>query len=420
MTDTIHKKIGLLLGDEDDWPDAFEALHRRLAPKLHWRGRTVATDVERIRISPFSLTEPTGYNLVIDRLAWWYRVPREWLKKVALLNNTYLLNNPFTFQSMEKHSAYCAGVRLGLHIPETWMVPTKRGPSDPLFVKKYQVTASRYHDLFNLPAIAEKIGYPLYMKPFDGGGWRGVVRINDREDLMRSYDESGESTMHLQKGLDNFEVFVRGLAIGPQVMVMKYDPSKPSHARYQVAHDFLDAEKGREQVIITKLINAFFRWEFNSCESILKDGVLYPIDFANACPDIAVYSLHYYFPWAIKSLLAWSLFALADDRRMRINLDIDKYFEIGDSDRTYAEKLDAYEKLVDEYFQTERFNEFYAQCLGNLDEITWEFMGSKEMDAILVKQIRHTFPPNEQEAFIQHFRGYLRHWVDANASKFQK
>ncbi len=171
----IQRKIGLLLGDEEDWPSAFEALARWLGPTLSYRGETMQIDVERIRIHPFQLAAPTSYNLVIDRLAYWHYQPREWLKKAALLNDVYLLNNPFTFQSMEKHSAYCAMLRLGLHIPDTWLIPPKAAPD----TEKFRKTAVKYHDLFNLPDIANQIGYPLYMKPFDGGGWRGVSGVHD-------------------------------------------------------------------------------------------------------------------------------------------------------------------------------------------------------------------------------------------------
>ncbi|MCB0034657.1 MAG: hypothetical protein KDE51_11580, partial [Anaerolineales bacterium] len=167
------KKIGLLIGDENDWPTTFEQLIHRLGTTLTYRGQTHEVDVDRIRIHPFPLGASTNYNVVIDRLAYWHYQPREWLKKAALLNNTYMLNNPFTFQSMEKHSAYCAMIRLGLNIPETWLIPTKGGPKDEDKDKKYAITAERYHDLFDLPSIANQIGYPLFMKPFDGGGWRG-------------------------------------------------------------------------------------------------------------------------------------------------------------------------------------------------------------------------------------------------------
>ena len=110
------------------------------------------------------------HSLVIDRLAHWYYVPREWIKKVALMDGVYLLNNPFTFQAMEKHSAYCAMIRLGMKVPDTWLVPHKQPPAD----ERFAYTAQRYNQPFDLAEVAGEIGYPLFMKPFDGGAWVGV------------------------------------------------------------------------------------------------------------------------------------------------------------------------------------------------------------------------------------------------------
>jgi len=408
----VTKKIGLLLGDEEDWPSTFEALARRFQSPIRYRRKKIQLQVERVRIHPFDLKASTSYNLVIDRLAYWHYNPREWLKKSAIINGVYLLNNPFTFQSMEKHSAYCVMIRLGFNIPETWLIPAKSGPD----TEKYRITAAKYHDFFDLPSIAGHIGYPLYMKPFDGGGWRGVSKIDDVDALQAAYDGSGQMLMHLQAGMENYEVFVRSLAIGPQVISLRYDPSQPMHGRYIIDHHFLDSKKGREARIITKLINSFFRWEFNSCEAILKNGILWPIDFANACPDIAITSLHYYFPWAIKALFSWSVFCLATERKMRINMDVEKYFHIADSDRSEDEKLTEYEKLADRYFETEKFNMFCEKHLKDLDEIMWELAQTPEFDGILVQTVRSTFPEPEHDRFIAHFRGLIEHWVQAEAS----
>ena len=405
------KKIGLLIGDEEDWPSALELLTQRLNPQIVYNSQSYDINVERIRIHPFSLRDATSYHLVIDRLAYWHYQPREWLKKAALVNGVYLLNNPFTFQSMEKHSAYCAMIRLGLNIPETWLIPPKSGPD----TEKYRVTASKYHDMFDLPQIAGEVGYPLFMKPFDGGGWRGVSQVDDEAGLNRAYDESQQTLMHIQAGLDDYDVFVRCLGIGPQISSFRYDPSQPQHGRYVIDHHFLDDEKGQEAQTITKVINAFFRWDFNSCESILKDGILWPIDFANACPDIAITSLHYYFPWAIKSLLAWSIYCVVTARPMHITMDIEKYFEIADSDRTYAEKLTAYGELADAHLETDRFTEFRAQHLGHLDQVMWETAQTPEFDAILVQTVRTFFPAHEHDEYIAHFRGLLSHWVQAES-----
>ena len=404
------KTLGLLVGDELDWPDALEALCARLGKTIKWRGKTYEIDVRRCRIDPFSLRDASKYSVVIDRLAYWHFTPREWLKKAAMIDGTYLLNNPFTFQSMEKHTAYCAMIRLGLHIPETWLIPPKRGPD----TEKYRKTAARYHDWFDLSKIADHIGYPLFMKPFDGGGWRDVTRIRNREELLRAYDNSGQTVMHLQKGLEDYEVFCRSLAIGPQVINLRFQPEKPQHARYAVDHNFLGEEHGREVRIITKLINAFFRWDFNSCETIHKDGTVWPIDFANACPDVAINSLHYYFPWAIRSLVAWSLYCAVSERRFKIALDTDPYFAVADSDRSYQEKLTEYEKLADEHFCRDEFEAFVEEALPDLDEALYDFVTSEDLDRILIQTIKEIFPPHEHVAFYNHFRGLINHWAQGN------
>jgi hypothetical protein len=219
--------------------------------------------------------------------------------------------------------------------------------------------------------------------------------------------------MHLQAGLEDYEVFVRSLAIGPQVSSFHYDPEQPPHGRYVIDHQFLDQQKGREAQIITKTINAFFRWDFNSCECILKDGILSPIDFANACPDIAVTSLHYYFPWAIKALMAWSIYCVVSERSMRITMDIEKYFKIADSDRSYEEKLAAYEKMADKHFETKRFEEFRGTVLKDLDEIMWELVQTEEFNQMIAQTVRGMFPEHEHDEFIAHFQGLLKHWVDS-------
>ena len=154
--------IGLLLGTEEDWPAAFETLLGRVGPVRDGAGGEHAFDVERIMIEPFDLRAKPRYELVIDRLAYWYYHPREWLKKVALMDDVYLLNSPFTFQSMEKHAAYCAMMRLGLKVPDTVLVPYKHPPDHA----KWAYTASRYNQpvrprrdrrAHGLPAVHEAL-----------------------------------------------------------------------------------------------------------------------------------------------------------------------------------------------------------------------------------------------------------------------
>ena len=400
--------IGLLLGTEDDWPTAFEALVRRLGPVIDASGTSHSFDVERITIEPFDLRDKPRYELVIDRLAYWYHVPREWLKKVALMDDVYLLNSPFTFQAMEKHAAYCAMIRLGLKVPNTTLVPYK----NPIDHDKYVYTAARYNKPFDLDAVAGRVGYPLFMKPYDGGAWRGVSRIRNNSELHQAYDESGEMLMHLQASVEGYDVFARSLSIGAETMVMRFRPELPMHDRYAVDHAFLTPELGDEVVTIGRLVNAFFRWEFNSCETLVRGPDVHPIDYANACPDVAVTSLHYYFPWAMKALIKWSVFCLATGRRPRIDLDTRRYFEIADrDDLSYDDKLAAYRKLADEYFDTERYADFCASRLPDLDEIMLEWIAGPDFERLLTDTVRTTYPPVEKDRFQSHFRGLLGAWV---------
>ncbi|GIM93973.1 ATP-grasp domain-containing protein [Paractinoplanes toevensis] len=407
MADVEHT-IGLLLGTEDDWPRAYEALLRRLGIVTGPDGRSHRVGSERVTIEPFNLRDKPRHELVIDRLAYWYYHPREWLKKISLMDDVYLLNSPFTFQSMEKHAAYCAMIRLGLKVPETVLVPYK----NPLDNSRYAYTAARYNKEFDLDATAAQVGYPLFMKPYDGGAWVGVSKIRNSDELHSAYDASGERLMHLQAAVEDYDVFARSLTIGPETMVMKFRPEQPMHARYEVDHGFLTADVGHEVVTISRLVNAFFRWEFNSCESLVRGTDVYPIDYANACPDVAVTSLHYYFPWAMSALLRWTVFCVVTGRKPRLDMDTSRYFAIGDDPSlSYAEKLGEYRRLADEYFETERYEEFCDKHLRNVDAIVYDWVTSEEFRSLLRETVRATYPVHEHEKFLGHFGGLIDAWV---------
>jgi hypothetical protein len=413
MPDRTHT-IGLLLGTEEDWPTVFETLVGRLGPIADAGGTRHRIEVERMTIEPFNLRDRSRYELVVDRLAYWYYHPREWLKKAALMDDVYLLNSPFTFQSMEKHAAYCAMLRLGLKVPDTVLVPFK----NPVDNARWAYTAAKYNRPFDLDTIAAAIGFPLFMKPYDGGQWVGVSRIRDSAGLHRAYDASGERLMHLQASVEGYDVFARSLSIGPETMVMRFRPEEPMHDRYAVDHDFLSPAVGDEVVTISRLINAFFRWEFNSCETLVRGDDAFPIDYANASPDVALTSLHYYFPWALKALVRWCVFCVVTGRRPRLDLDTRRYFEIADrEDLSYAEKLAAYRGLADEHFETERYHDFCASRLPRFNELALEWFASPEFDRLLVETVRATYPAHEHERFVAHLRGLVGMWVrDEGAS----
>ena len=402
----VVRRIGLSLGADLCWPICFEEILKRLDLALPVDGDTVRFATERVTIEPFDLKQPVRYDVVLDRLTHWYHTSREWIKKAVVMNDLYVLNNPWSIQSNEKHTSYCAMMRLGFPIPDTWLLPPKEYESSA----DLQVTLDRYARLFDLGDVGAKIGYPMFVKPFDGGAWVGVSRVENEEELRRAYDASGKRIMHLQAAIEPFDLFVRTLGVGPQVHVMRYQPAAPLHERYEVAFDFVSAEEWQTLANMCLTINAFFGWDFNSCETLRKDGVFHPIDFANPCPDSQVTSLHYHFPWLVRAKLKWAIFVAATRRRVRRNLDWDPFFEIAATEASYKEKLSAYARLAHQRFESDRFVEFCARHLPHLDEVVWEFFGSEAAKSAVRRKVEALYPEHEVEQFTEHFWGLIQLW----------
>lgn len=402
----VTRRIGLSLGADICWPLCFEALMRELDLRIPVDGDTVRFQIERVTIEPFDLRQPCHYDLVVDRLTHWYHTSREWIKKSILMNDLYVFNNPWSVQANEKHTTYCAMMALGMPIPDTWMVPPKSYEHSP----DLKPTLTRYAKLFDLRAIGQKLGWPVFMKPYDGGGWRGVTKIDDERALLRAYEESDKSVMHLQAAVHGFDRFVRCIGFGPQTHCVLYDPSAPLHDRYTTATGFMSAAEEEHLRKTTLTINAFFDWEFNSCESLRKDGVWYPIDFANPCPDSQVTSLHRHFPWLVKAYVRWTVFCAATKRKMRKNQDWSPFYEVAKLDLPYEEKLDRYAAIADERFETARFEEFCQKHLGALDEVAWRFFGTGEAKEAVRQKVGALFPPHEIERFTELFWGRIQDW----------
>jgi len=405
----IVRRVGLSLGADICWPLCYEHLMSRLDLRIPVGGDTVRFEVERVTIEPFSLRQGCRYDLVIDRLTHWYYTSREWIKKAILMDGLYVFNNPWSVQASEKHSAYCAMMHLGMPIPETWMVPPKRYAELP----DVAVTLSRYGRLFDVGKVGEAVGYPAYMKPYDGGGWRSVTKVADEAAAWAAYEESGTAVMHMQSSVEDHDCFVRCIGFGPQVHFVRFDAHAPLHDRYTRDRDFMSAAEREHLRKVTLTINTYFGWEFNSCEALRgANGIWYPIDFANACPDSQVTSLHYHFPWLVKAYLKWSIFCAATGRKMRKTLDWDRYDPIAASDRSYEEKLDEYARIADEQLETERFEAFCAAHLGHLDEVVWEFFGSAAARDAVRQKVTALYPAHEIELFTELFWKRIQQWRD--------
>ena len=409
----VTRHIGLSLGADICWPICFEAILKRLELAIPAGGDTLGFEVSRVTIEPFDLRQPVRYDLVIDRLTHWYYTSREWIKKAVVMNDTYVFNNPWSVQSNEKHTSYCAMMRLGLKVPDTWMLPPKAYEQ----TADLQPTLTRYARYFDLGPIGAQLGYPLFMKPYDGGGWVGVSKVDDEGGLRAAYEGSGTKLMHVQSAVLPYERFVRCIGLGPQTRAVNYDPAAPLHDRYRMDRDFVDPALEAELRDITLTINAFFGWDFNSCEALLRDGAWHPIDFANACPDSQVTSLHYHFPWLIKANLRWAIFCAATRRRVRHNLDWAPYFEIAQQDLPYREKLSRYAQIARQALDADAFEEFCARHLGHLDAVADEFFGTEQARDAVRQKVTALFPAHEVDEFTELFYGRIQQWRAAEGHR---
>jgi hypothetical protein len=408
----VTRKIGLSLGADICWPLCYEQILQQLKLSIPFEGDTVAVETERVTIEPFDLRQPTKYDVVLDRLTHWYHTSREWIKKAILMDGLYVLNNPWSVQANEKHTSYCAMMHLGMPIPETWMIPPKS--YEPL--PDLAPTLKSYAKLFDLGAIGNQIGYPMFMKPYDGGGWRAVSRVTDDASLRRRYEESGKGVMHLQAAVAPFDSFVRCIGLGPQTHLVKYDPDAPLHDRYTQTKDFVSAEEAQLLRDTTLTINAFFGWDFNSCESLRKDGTWYPIDFANPCPDSQITSLHRHFPWLVKAKLKWSIFCAVTKRPMQRTLDWAPFYKIAeDKDAPYRDRLRRYAQVAEARFEAARFEEFCAKHLAHLDEVAWQFFGTDAAKSAFRQKVGALFPKHEIEQFTELFWNRVQAWRSEQA-----
>lgn len=397
--------IGLSLGADLCWPASYEAILKRLDLNIKYKKEEIRFASERVTIEPYDLQYTPRYDLVLDRITHWFMTSREWIKKIVVMDGVYVLNNPWSIQSNEKHTTYAAMMKLGMPIPKTWMLPPKEYTDEG----DTQITIKRYNRMFDLTQVGNQIGFPNFIKPYDGGAWVGVKRCKDPKALAEAYNASGTRVHHLQASVEGYDRFIRAIGIGPQVNIMRYNADAPLHARYMVDFNFVTGDEWARAARICRTINAFFGWDFNSCEMLRKDGVLYPIDFANACPDSQVTSLHFHFPWLVKALLKWTIFCAATRRPVTMNLDWKPFFAKND-DRPFDEKLLDYDAIARKHFDAEAFEAFCDKYLGDIDEIAWEFFGTDEFKEITRAKVSALYPKHEVDQFTDHFFGLIQFW----------
>ena len=271
------KKIGVLYGMEDTFPGALVERINEMTSAADYKGEPI--QAESVCVGAVALDTPAKYAVIVDRISHDIPFYRAYLKH-AVLSGTAVINNPFWWSADDKFFNYSLAAKIGVAVPRTVILPHKHFP--PLTAERSMRNLQYplpWHEVF------EAVGFPAFLKPVDGGGWRDVYHVHNPDDFFRAYDQSRDLCMTLQaavKFTDYFRCYVVGQR---EVRIMPYDPRRPHHERYLLdppAYDPKLLERVRKDALT--LCRAL-GYDLNTVEFAVEDGIPYAIDFMNPAPD---------------------------------------------------------------------------------------------------------------------------------------
>jgi glutathione synthase/RimK-type ligase-like ATP-grasp enzyme len=281
------KKIGVLFGKERSFPTGvIERINSKQVPDVF---------AEPVHISKVAQGESSGYAVIIDRISQDVPFYRAYLKNAALCG-TAVINNPFWWSADEKFFNNCLATKINVPVPKTVILPSYELPAD--------TSGESFSNLafpMDWQGIFDYVGFPAYMKPFAGGGWKNVYRLGSLEDFYEKHPETEQLIMMLQEEIV-FDEYYRCYCIGGKyVRIMPYEPRNPHHLRYAASFS-PSPERYKEMEDIVLRINKYLGYDFNTVELALRDGVPYAIDFCNPAPDAEVTSVgQENFDWVIET-----------------------------------------------------------------------------------------------------------------------
>lgn len=309
------KKIGILFGKERSFPEAF--IERVNSKNID------GVCAEPVIIDKVQQGESSGYAVIIDRISQDVPFYRAYLKNAAVCG-TAVINNPFWWSADEKFFNNCLAVKIDVPVPKTVILPSYALPADT----SDQSFSNLAYPL-DWDAIFSYIGFPAYMKPFAGGGWKNVYKVTDKNDLFAKHSETGELVMLLQEEIV-FDEYYRCYCIGGKhVRIMPYEPRNPHHLRYQA--DFSpDAERYKLMEDIVLKINKYLGYDFNTVELALREGVPYAIDFCNPAPDAELTSVgQKNFDWVVETAANYAIEKAQSQEEQKNNLTWGEYVKRG-------------------------------------------------------------------------------------------
>ena len=286
-------KIGVMYGRENTFPPALiEAINGRKIKEV---------EAESVQIGGILQNKPSDYRVIIDRISQDVPFYRAFLKH-AVLTGTTVINNPFWWTADDKFFNYALSEKLGVATPKTVLLPHNQHPPD--------ITPQSLRNLvypLDWNEIFEYVGFPAFLKPYSGGGWKHVYKVHSPEELFWAYNQTGDLCMTLQQGIE-FDSYYRCYVVGRKhVHIMPYDPRRPHADRYVQDEVVPTALRERLERDCLTLCNAL-GYEMNTVEFAVQDGVPYAIDFLNPAPDADLHSVgEENFRWFVNAMADFAI-----------------------------------------------------------------------------------------------------------------
>jgi len=271
------KKIGILFGMEDTFPQAF-------IDRVNSKNEK-GIIAEAVSIDKVVQNKDGEYAVIIDRISQDVPFYRAYLKNAAL-TGTNVINNPFWWSADDKFFNNALADTLGVPLPNTVILPSSEHPTD--------TTSKSFRNLkypMDWDGIFKYIGFPAYMKPYAGGGWKNVYRLESKEEFWEKHQETGQLVMMLQEEIvftEYFRVYCLG---GKDVHIMQYEPRNPHHLRYVIDGQPVSKELLKTVKDYTLRLCKGLGYDFNTVEFAVRDGIPYAIDFGNPAPDAELTSV---------------------------------------------------------------------------------------------------------------------------------
>jgi len=301
------KKIGVLYGQERSFP-------LQLVERINSKNVKGIT-AESVLVEEVMQNKTAGYSVILDRISQDVPFYRAFLKNAAA-TGTAVLNNPFWWSADEKFFNNVLAEQIGVPVPKTALLPSVNHPTD---------TTSESFTNLKYPIDWEKLfeyigGFPAYMKPYAGGGWKSVYKVENQDDVLKAYHETDQLVMMLQEGIE-FDSYFRCYCIGGKdVKIMHYEPRNQPHLRYD-AHFDVDKKLLKTIKDYTLKINKALGYDFNTCEFAVRDGIPYAIDFCNPAPDAAANSVgEENFEWVVETMANYMIARAKSQKDGQLNL----------------------------------------------------------------------------------------------------